>query len=176
MIQMSIELPAQVEEQLRNLAARQKRDIGSLVGEAIRQYLEAEAITDLDAADVAEAQLALVGELRGVAPGRAAVGEGVRQSLHLASEEIVFEAKQPIHGRAEVSFHLAPNPRIVIEVQLSEKSEEFRISEKIHNREPIVICFPQRKLSAEVIITDFTISSSSIITAVPCSEPLVTGP
>ena len=60
MIQMSIELPAQVEEQLRNLAARQKRDIGSLVGEAIRQYLEAEAITDLDAAEVAEAQLALI--------------------------------------------------------------------------------------------------------------------
>ena len=35
----------------------------ALVEEAIRQYLEAAAITDLDANDVAEAQGALLGEL-----------------------------------------------------------------------------------------------------------------
>ncbi len=65
---MTIELPGIVEEPLRNLAERQKRDVNTLVAEAVRQYLEAEAITDLDTAEVAEAQLALASELRGVAP------------------------------------------------------------------------------------------------------------
>lgn len=60
---MSIDLPGSVEEQLRTLAARQGRDVRALVEEAIRQYLEATAITDLDANDVAEAQAALLGEL-----------------------------------------------------------------------------------------------------------------
>ncbi len=60
---MSIELPGSVEEQLRSLATRQGRDVRALVEEAIRQYLEAAAITDVDARDVAEAQAALVGEL-----------------------------------------------------------------------------------------------------------------
>jgi predicted transcriptional regulator len=68
MIQMSIELPAQVEEQLRQLAVRQNRDIDALVEEAVRWYLEAGAITDLDAAEVAETQMTLAGELRRVAP------------------------------------------------------------------------------------------------------------
>jgi len=58
-----IELPGSVEDQLRTLAARQGRDVRALVEEAIRQYLEAAAITDLDANDVAEAQAALLGEL-----------------------------------------------------------------------------------------------------------------
>jgi predicted transcriptional regulator len=65
---MTIELPGNVEEPLRNLAERQNRDIGVLLEEAVRQYLEAEAITDLDPSQVAEAQLALAGELQGVVP------------------------------------------------------------------------------------------------------------
>ena len=60
---MSIELPGSVEEQLRTLAARQGRDVRALVEEAIRQYLEAAAITDVDANDIAEAQAALLREL-----------------------------------------------------------------------------------------------------------------
>ncbi|MBI2182511.1 MAG: ribbon-helix-helix protein, CopG family [Deltaproteobacteria bacterium] len=60
---MSIELPGSVEEQLRNLAAKQGRDVCALVEEAVRQYLEAAAITDLDATQVAETQAALLGEL-----------------------------------------------------------------------------------------------------------------
>lgn len=56
-------MPHSVEEQLRTLATRQGRDVGALVEEAIRQYLEAAAITDLDADDVTEAQAALLGEL-----------------------------------------------------------------------------------------------------------------
>ena len=60
---MSIDLPSSVEEQLRNLAAKQGRDIRTLVEEAVRQYLESAAITDLDAAQVAETQTALLGEL-----------------------------------------------------------------------------------------------------------------
>lgn len=60
---MSIELPRSVEEQLRNLATKQGRDVCALVEEAIRQYLESAAITDLDAAQVAETQTKLLGEL-----------------------------------------------------------------------------------------------------------------
>lgn len=63
---MSIDLPGSVEEQLRELAARQGRDVRALVEDAIRQYLEAAAITDLGANDVAEAQAALLGELQHV--------------------------------------------------------------------------------------------------------------
>jgi hypothetical protein len=37
--------------------------VRALVEEAIRQYLEAAAITDLEAADVAKAQAALLSEL-----------------------------------------------------------------------------------------------------------------
>jgi len=60
---VSIDLPGSVEEQLRNLAVKQGRDVRTLVEEAIRQYLDAAAITDLDATQVAEAQLALLDEL-----------------------------------------------------------------------------------------------------------------
>ena len=38
------------------------RELRTLVEEAIRQYLESAAITDLDAGQVAEAQAALLGE------------------------------------------------------------------------------------------------------------------
>ena len=60
---MSIELPGSVEQQLRTLAAKQGRDVRALVEEAIRQYLEAAAITDVDANELAEAQAALLSEL-----------------------------------------------------------------------------------------------------------------
>lgn len=63
---MTIELSRQVEKQLRDLAASQGREIGALVEDAVREYLEATAITDLDAAEVAETQVALAGELRDV--------------------------------------------------------------------------------------------------------------
>lgn len=61
---MTIELSASIERELRNLAVLQSRDVCELVEEAVRQYLEAAAITDLDTADVAETQAALAGELR----------------------------------------------------------------------------------------------------------------
>jgi predicted transcriptional regulator len=60
---VSIELSSGVEEQLRTLAERQGRDVRVLVEEAIRLYLEAAAITDLEANDVAEAQTAMLDEL-----------------------------------------------------------------------------------------------------------------
>jgi hypothetical protein len=37
-----------VEEQLRNLAAKQGRDVGMIVEEAVRQYLKSAAITDIE--------------------------------------------------------------------------------------------------------------------------------
>ena len=63
---MSIELPATVEKELRDLAETQQRDIHQLVEEAVRLYLEAAAITDLTIEEVGETQLALAGELRGL--------------------------------------------------------------------------------------------------------------
>jgi len=63
---MTIELPARVEEELRVLAVTQSRDMGEILEDAIHLYIEASAITDLDAAEVSEAQMALAGELRGI--------------------------------------------------------------------------------------------------------------
>jgi hypothetical protein len=60
-----------VEEQLRNLAAKQGRDVRTLVEEAVRQYLDSAAITDLDATQVAEAQVALLDELPAVSDWKA---------------------------------------------------------------------------------------------------------
>lgn len=64
---MLIEVAGNIEEQLRDLAFKQGKEVSVLVKDAIREYLEAMAITDLDAADVAAAQVALAGELRGIA-------------------------------------------------------------------------------------------------------------
>lgn len=61
---MTIELAGTVEEQLRDLATRQGRAIDALLEEAVLQYLEAAAITDLSDEQVAETQLALMGEFR----------------------------------------------------------------------------------------------------------------
>jgi hypothetical protein len=63
---MTIDLPAEIEESLRALAASQGRDISALVEEAIRDYIESAHITDLTSAEVGEAQLALLGDLVGV--------------------------------------------------------------------------------------------------------------
>jgi predicted transcriptional regulator len=60
---MTIDLPSVVEAQLRDLARKQNRDIAELIQDAIRQYLEAAAITDLDPNEVAETQAKLVSEL-----------------------------------------------------------------------------------------------------------------
>ena len=68
---MTIELPGSVEEQLRNLAAQQGRDVTALVEEALRQYLAAAALTDLDASQVADAQAALLSELPNISEWKA---------------------------------------------------------------------------------------------------------
>lgn len=68
---MSIDLPGSVEEQIRTLAKKQGRDVRVLVEEAVRQYIEGVAITDLDSDDVAEAQAALLSELPRIADWKA---------------------------------------------------------------------------------------------------------
>lgn len=50
---MNFELPASVEEELRALAVTQSRDMGEILEEAVRLYIEATNITDLDAEEVA---------------------------------------------------------------------------------------------------------------------------
>jgi hypothetical protein len=60
---MNIDLPGVVEGRLRDLAKSQNRDIGELIEDAVRLYLEAAAITDVDPNQVAETQAKLLGEL-----------------------------------------------------------------------------------------------------------------
>jgi predicted transcriptional regulator len=60
---MTIDLPSVVEEQLRDLAKKQNRDVAELVEDAVRQYLEAAAITDVGQDQVAETQAKLLREL-----------------------------------------------------------------------------------------------------------------
>ena len=60
---MTINLPSVVEKKLRDLAKRQNRDIAELIEDAVRQYLEAAAITDVDPNQVAESQTKLLSEL-----------------------------------------------------------------------------------------------------------------
>lgn len=60
---MTIDLPSVVEQQLRDLAKKQNRNIAELIEDAVRQYLEAAAITDLDPKEVAETQTKLLSEL-----------------------------------------------------------------------------------------------------------------
>ena len=61
---MTIELATSMEKELKLLAALQHRDIRELIEEALRQYVEASSITDLDSFAVGETQAQLVGELR----------------------------------------------------------------------------------------------------------------
>lgn len=63
---MSVELSSSIEAQLRNLAIRQGRKVSALVEDAVRQYIEAAAITDVEPAEVAEAQATLLRELSDV--------------------------------------------------------------------------------------------------------------
>ena len=60
---MTIELPGSVEKQLRALAAKQGREVRTLVEDAIRQYLETTAITDVEPDELADTQAALLDEL-----------------------------------------------------------------------------------------------------------------
>jgi predicted transcriptional regulator len=64
---MTIDLPSVVEEQLRDLAKRQNRDIAELIEDAVRQHLEAAAITDVNPNQVTETQAELLSELPGIA-------------------------------------------------------------------------------------------------------------
>lgn len=67
---MVIEISRPIEEQLRELAQEQGREIGVLVEEALRIYLEATAITDLPTAAVGQTQMAVLDELPGFPSGR----------------------------------------------------------------------------------------------------------
>jgi len=59
---MHAELPPDLELRLRDLASAQGRDIGTLLEEALRHYLDAVAV-DLDASDLAQAQIQLLDEV-----------------------------------------------------------------------------------------------------------------
>ena len=60
---MTIDLSTPLEEELRRVAGSCGKDVGVLVEEAVRQYLDAAAITDVSSEDVAATQASLVSEL-----------------------------------------------------------------------------------------------------------------
>jgi len=60
---MVIQVGDQIEQELRRLAGHQGRALADVVEAALRSYIEAEAITDMESTDVAATQLALLGEL-----------------------------------------------------------------------------------------------------------------
>lgn len=60
---MTIEVASKTEKELRHMAEERGKPVDQLVEEAIRQYLDSAAITDLDNAEVAETQMKLAPEL-----------------------------------------------------------------------------------------------------------------
>jgi hypothetical protein len=62
---MTIELPSILESELRSLAGMSGKDVGILVEEAVRQYLDAASIADIHPSDLSATQELLVPELPG---------------------------------------------------------------------------------------------------------------
>lgn len=60
---MVIQVDDRMEQELRRLARHQGRALADVVEAALRSYIETEAITDIESADIAATQLALVSEL-----------------------------------------------------------------------------------------------------------------
>jgi hypothetical protein len=63
LIVMTIELPRELETELRAVAEKQGRAVLAVVEDAVQQYLDGAAITDLESADVAAVQVSLLGDL-----------------------------------------------------------------------------------------------------------------
>ena len=60
---MTIDVSRHLEEELRRLADLRGQDVSVLVEEAVRQYLDAVAITDVSSGEVAATQASLLSEL-----------------------------------------------------------------------------------------------------------------
>jgi predicted transcriptional regulator len=65
---MTIEISSALVERLRSLARQQGKQLQSVIEEAFELYLQDAAITDLEDGAAAEAQMKLVGELKGISP------------------------------------------------------------------------------------------------------------
>jgi predicted transcriptional regulator len=64
---MVIQVDDRIEQELRRLAGHQGRALADVVEAALRSYIDAEAITDVEPSDVAAAQMALLSELTDIA-------------------------------------------------------------------------------------------------------------
>jgi len=60
---MVIQVDDQIEQELRRLADHQGRALADVVEAALRSYIEMETITDIESADIAATQIALLPEL-----------------------------------------------------------------------------------------------------------------
>jgi predicted transcriptional regulator len=68
---MVIQVDDRIEQELRRLAGHQGRALADVVEAALRSYIDAEAITDVEPSDVAAAQMALLSELTDIAAPKA---------------------------------------------------------------------------------------------------------
>jgi hypothetical protein len=68
---MVIQVDDRIEQELRRLAGHQGRALADVVEAALRSYIDAEAITDVEPSDVAAAQMALLSELTDIAAPQA---------------------------------------------------------------------------------------------------------
>lgn len=60
---MTIELPREIETELLAVAEKQGRAVRAVIEDAVQQYLDGTAITDLESADVAAVQISVLGDL-----------------------------------------------------------------------------------------------------------------
>ncbi len=60
---MTIQLQPELENEVRRLADERGRDVQAIVSEAVRQYIEAAAITDVTPEQVGQMQEAIVPEM-----------------------------------------------------------------------------------------------------------------
>jgi predicted transcriptional regulator len=60
---MTIELPREIETELRAVAEKEGRAVIAVIEDAVQQYLDGAAITDLESADVAAVQISVLGDL-----------------------------------------------------------------------------------------------------------------
>lgn len=68
---MTIELSTTIEKQVRLLARKQRKAVRAVIEDAVRLYVEAASITDLEPHEVAATQEALAAELPRLAPWKA---------------------------------------------------------------------------------------------------------
>jgi predicted transcriptional regulator len=65
---MTVHLSTELEAAVRRIAEDQRREVDTVVADAVRAYLESAAITDVEPNEIAATQEAMLPELTGIPP------------------------------------------------------------------------------------------------------------